>query len=977
MLLLAQAARGEGHLITLEGEAGIGKTFLLEEALGRAEALGFRCFVGGAEELERHRPFGAASEALGIGRRGRLDDHPGPGEDERRAEIARLLAGPAAGPVDPHYAPAGAGWPRGPEHAPASGTPLLAGAPEAEFRIVDALIDFVEHLCAGGPVVVALEDLQWADPSTLLALNCLGREISRLPAVLITTLRPLPRSVDLQALLESLSARGALRLTLGRLDEASVADLVETILRVPPGPGLLEQLSRAGGNPFFATELVASLQREGAITVEHGVAEVGVAAMPSSLTSAIRRRLSFLSEEGMETLQVASILGSTFSLADLSTIIEREPAALVPYLAAAVQGGVLRTDGRLFTFHHDLIREALYTGMTHAVRHALHLSAAHALAEVGLPPEEVAEHVVRGASPGDLHAVEWLRTAARQAGTRSPAIAVELLARALEIAPAGPAAASIRDITLADLALALLSSGRLGEAEEICRRTLAQDHDPRVEGAMWLCLVQTYVGEGRLAESLLAIEEAVASPALTERERARLWAWASTCRVIIWDLDGAAATAELALGASRRIEDDLSGTIALAGLAAVQNLRGNFWEALRVTEEALAGARRSRSPEARRLQLTLVHTLMLVDVDRVEDAQQALRRGRVARERRGARWNLASYHFVSSLGRFWSGEWDEAIAQFDSAMDFAEEIVVRQGELAGHAVRSMIALHRGDLATAEREATAAEEDAVTSGPQWRPDWMMWARALLLEAQGRDGEALRMLSKAWELCSGAGVVAEYPVIGPDLVRLAVEAGERILAEEVAGAVETLAATANVASVTGAALRCRGLVDGDPAVLLEAVHAYRRSPRRRELALTCEDAAVALGAGGRSAMGRPLAEEALETYRGLEAHRDIARALSRLRGTGVRTGSAPQRAPERPRTSFGWGAVTRSEVKVAALVAEGLSNPEIARRLFISRRTVQSHVSHCLEKLGLSSRVELAVETARWHALRGGDGPDLES
>jgi DNA-binding NarL/FixJ family response regulator len=412
-----------------------------------------------------------------------------------------------------------------------------------------------------------------------------------------------------------------------------------------------------------------------------------------------------------------------------------------------------------------------------------------------------------------------------------------------------------------------------------------------------------------------------------------------------------------------------------------------------MAEEALAQARRGRSPEARRLQLTLMHTLLLIDVDRIEDAQLALRRGREARERRGARWNLAPYHFVSCIGRFWSGEWDEAIAQFDSAMDFAEEVVVRQGQVVGHAVRSMIALHRGDLAAADRQATAAEEDAQTSGPQWRANWMMWARALVMEAQGNDDAALRMLAKAWEQCSGAGVIAEYPVLGPDLVRMALRGGERFLAEEVTVALEALAARAEVASVKGAALRCRGLLDSDPAALLAAVAAYRFSPRRRELALACEEAAVALTAHGKGSDARPLAEEALEAYRSLDARRDAARALSRLRGmdrtedvanrrsdhskpgpgTGAGTTTAPGAGtgagtmPE----GGGWENLTKAEAKVAELVAEGLSNPDIARRLFISRRTVQSHVSHALEKLGLSSRVELAVKRARWQAPGGTD------
>jgi DNA-binding CsgD family transcriptional regulator len=259
--------------------------------------------------------------------------------------------------------------------------------------------------------------------------------------------------------------------------------------------------------------------------------------------------------------------------------------------------------------------------------------------------------------------------------------------------------------------------------------------------------------------------------------------------------------------------------------------------------------------------------------------------------------------------------------------------------------------------------------------------MMWARALVTEAQGRSDDALRTLTKAWEQCSGAGVVAEYPVLGPDLVRMALRGGERLLAEEVTVALEGLAETAEVASVKGAALRCRGLLDADPAALLGAVAAYRLSPRRRELAFACEDAAVALIADGRGTDARPLADEALGTYRALDARRDIARALRRLRGvahpeavkeaTGEGTGTGRTDRSKPGSGAGAWESLTKAEIKVADMVAEGLSNPEIARRLFISRRTVQTHVSHALEKLGLSSRVELAVERARWHA-RGGRG-----
>ena len=938
LLSVVQRASGGGQIVTLEGEAGIGKTSLLQELLDRAARQGFRAFAGGADELERHRPFGAISECLGLGRRGQPANGLLSGEEERRARIAQLLSG----------APAGAG---------AMAPPVLPEAPDVQFRIVDALADLVEHLCAAGPIILAIEDLQWADPSSLLALARLAREIPALPVALVCTRRPQPRSVHLAAFLGDLRTVGAHAFSLDRLDGDAVAALVGA----RPGPGLLAHIARAGGNPFFATELVASLQREGAIRYDGGEAEVaaGPGAVPASLTTTIRRRLSFLPDRAMQMLQVASVLGSSFAVADLAAVLERPPADLAPELGAAVAAGVLREQGRTFTFGHDLIREALYSGMPGALRHALHLSAARALAEVGLPPEEVAEHVVRGAAPGDLAAVAWLRSAAQQAATRSPGIAAELCQRALEIALAGAGAPELRDETVTDLALYLLSSGRLRDAERICRTTLGRDHAPAIGGRLRLCLVQALVGQGRLADCLAEIDAAAASPGIGDRERARLWAWASTCRIIIWDVPRATQDAHRALAACREIGDELGETIALAGLAALANLSGDLQGALRLADEALAGARRSRSAEARRLQLTLMHSLLLIDVDRLDDAQLALRRGRVARERRGARWNLASYHFVSAIGRFWSGEWDEAIAQFDTAMDFSEGMIVRQGQLVGHALRSMIALHRGDLATADREAAAAEADLESAGPQWRPDWMLLARALILEAGGAAPAALRLLAKAWETCEAGGAVAEYPVIGPDLVRLAVGCGESILAEEVTASLEALAARAGVASVDGAALRCRHLVGGSLAPALAAIAAYRRSPRRRELALACEDAARALATVGRRDEARGHAVEAIEIFGALDARRDLARAQLLLPSDPA----AGDGRPRAPRPAFGWKSLTRSEMAVAALVADGLSNPEIAERLFISRRTAQSHVSHALEKLGLSSRVELAVAARR--------------
>jgi DNA-binding CsgD family transcriptional regulator len=243
-----------------------------------------------------------------------------------------------------------------------------------------------------------------------------------------------------------------------------------------------------------------------------------------------------------------------------------------------------------------------------------------------------------------------------------------------------------------------------------------------------------------------------------------------------------------------------------------------------------------------------------------------------------------------------------------------------------------------------------------------------ARALLLEAEGADRQALATLAGAWDLCARSGFAIEYPVLGADLVRLALAAGEPARAEEAAAAVAEVAARRDAPSLAGAALRCRGLLDDDPEVLGDAVDAYRRAPRPLELALAAEDAAAALVRRGRPGAAVPLLRQALELHERLEAARDAARVEAGLRALGVRRG---RRGPRR-RPQLGWDSLTPTERQVVDLVAEGLSNPQIGERLYVSPRTVQTHVAHVFTKLGVASRAQLAAEAARRRPARSPGG-----
>jgi DNA-binding CsgD family transcriptional regulator len=191
-----------------------------------------------------------------------------------------------------------------------------------------------------------------------------------------------------------------------------------------------------------------------------------------------------------------------------------------------------------------------------------------------------------------------------------------------------------------------------------------------------------------------------------------------------------------------------------------------------------------------------------------------------------------------------------------------------------------------------------------------------------------------------------------------VRLAVGLGRDELARAVTAELEEGARRTSAASATGAALLCRGLVEGDPELALNAVARYRDTPLKPELAACCEAAAVLLAEVDRRDEAVALRREAATIYADITASGDASRVGAGLCELGVR-----HTRTRLGRPTFGWESLTPVETDVSRLVAEGLSNPEIGARLYISRRTVETHLSHVFRKLGLTGRTHLAAEFAR--------------
>jgi DNA-binding CsgD family transcriptional regulator len=925
--VLEEVPHGPGRLVLIEGEAGIGKTAFLQEVLRRAEARGFQVFTAGVGELDRDLPFGAMATALQIGRGS---------ADPSRREIADLLSG---------------------EGSLGVALSSLSEIPGVRFRVLEAVLALIERLALSAPVALAIEDLHWADPSTLLCLDHLARQLPYISMVLVGTARPPPQATELRRILDQLVAGDGEHIALARLDEESVAELVQRVVGLPPGPSLLGAIQDAGGNPLYVREFLSALDQEGGIEPSNGLAELRVRSFPPSLRLVILKQLGTLSRDALDVLRVASVLGSTFSAGDLAIVLGKESSALLIPLDECVQAGVLGEAGEHLTFRHELVREAIYSDLTSPMRAALHSQAAAALARVGAPATQVASHLVLGTRPpGDRTAAEWLARAAREAGPGAPDIAVELLQRAVGLLPSPD---HVRDGLVVELAKALLLAGRWEDAEDLTRQMLAGEHDLSVDPELRFVLARSLNVAGRMAEAADEMARAAEDPSASDEVKTRLLAESALNRVMAGILPGSEAMAEDARARAARTGDRVAVGASLSASCGAAYFQGYLEEAVSFGREAVLAADETTVREWAAPPPSLYLGVVLIEADQVDEAQGVLRTGRSMADRVAPHHMRHPFHLALGLGQIQVGEWDDAIAEIETALSLMDETGAWSGSVFGRSAVGLVALHRGDLQSAGVHLTEAERDFAAVGPQFLADWMWWVRALLHEALDEPEQGLRVLNEAWEMCVGVGLVSELRLLGPDLVRLTLVHGDAGRAGSIAKAVEEAASLAHVSSLEGAALRCRGLVDRDPDVLLASVAAYRRSPRRLERALTSEDAATMLAERGRSDEAIGLLGEAVDVYEHLGAVRDVARADAALRSLGVRRG----RRGSRRRPATGWDSLTPTERKVVRLAAEGLTNAQIGEQLFISRRTVETHLSHVFGKVGVSSRVQLATEASR--------------
>ncbi|MBW4720281.1 BTAD domain-containing putative transcriptional regulator [Saccharothrix obliqua] len=842
--LIADLTAGRGGALWVEGEMGIGKSTLLDVALARAAAAGFPVAHAVADELSPRFPLRPALDCLGVDVRS---------PDPRRAEAARELR----------------------DRRPASGSVFAGADPTAQA--VDRLVALVEELCGDGPLVLALDDVQWADEDSVELWRRLVASTRRLPLLLIAAARPVPRHGGVTRLRRDVE-RGGVVLDLAPLSDAAVAGVVAALVGGEPGPVLRRIATWAGGNPLYAREVAETLVRERAIRYDTGLADVSPDVLdrtPPSLVSAVADRLDFVSAPTREVLRFAALLGGEFAVGDLSLVLDRPVPALLPAFTEAIAAGVLRDAGPRVAFRHPVLRQALYERTPPPVRTALHRQAAQALARVDAPAERVAGQLLAISDEIGAWAVPWLVARAPTLVHRAPLVAVELLHRCIRSADGQD---DRYPVLTAYLGTALFRIGHDAEAEEQTRRALPRLRDPdRIAEARWT-LAYVPFRASRPRDALEALDEALADPVLTDTWRARLLSLrALVQRAGVGELDASAASARLAIEAGRRAGDPFAIGQALEVLWQVDVVRRDYVRAVGYLDQALEVVGTDQGFTDLRLVLLDNRVFTLQCLDRLTEATDTLRQAFAVA---GPGTPVAGLHLGAAVHQFWLGGWDEAVGRLDQLLADDPELTgfgLREGgPVLLHGVAALIAVHRDDdVRLRAHLAAGGELPLVTVAYLENCDFLLAAQATAAARAGDHPGAVRLLGGMLDAARAVETTLRHQWL-PELVRMALHCGDRAAARDAVEACEEEAGReTSVARAAAAARRCRCLFDEDPDGLLDVAAHYRSVGRTYELAQTLEDGAVLLERRGRGAEAADTRREAVALYRGLGAAWDVRR------------------------------------------------------------------------------------------------------
>lgn len=894
----SELARGRGRVVAVEGSAGMGKTALLGEHARSARQDGVAVLWAHGTEVDQIRPFGCLLDVLGS----RLN-HPDPAH--RRVAEAVVASARADYTIDTFQFESTSSW---------------------RLPVQEAIVDLFEEMLDRSPVLLVVDDVQWADTGTLGTMLALSRRCGARPMELAWTLR----SSLSHEVLDQITDRSGGRLVRIQVGPLRVADSLMLGAELL-GQRLDEQqkarLSRAGGNPFFI-RAVAGHGAEGATANEAILGWIG--RLPNATG---------------EVLSIASILGSSFDAGVLAALTDRSPGELVELLQPAVAAGLLQTgDAGRYRFEHDLIRSALEEDLPRSVFRALEREAAKVLQKAGADPGVVAHHLARGAHFGDEVAAEQIRSACVRVVRHDAPSAVDLLGVAVSLCAPGShtwAAAT------ADRVIALQWAGRGAEALDLANSAISQPMSKSETARLRIARATRFGLVNDLRTSAEEYRMLAYDAEIEPQVRAQVLAELATLEA--WGLDRTQGRkhAQEAIGLAQICRAPRAELQAICSLSTMALFDGEVREAISYGREAVL---RGRSFPGLSPPRELYLGMALANADEINEGAIWMNRGQAAADAVSDLWQVSRYQLARMGLSLNTGDWDVTMAEAEAVIALHEDTGMASGMPQAPATAGIVALRRGDSDDhVTRFRALAAASAMAGAETTGLFCFAWLEALIAEREGRLDDAVGTLQFVFDSVGNPAPLTQL-WLAPDLIRMLLATNDHVRASSVARQIAPCANRAGAASALGAARLCEGLVraatapgmaGGAAEVLRESADLLRAARWKPMLLAALE----ALGDAGGDALVQG-ERRRLQSEMGIhirESEGTIAEA----------SGGARRATGRRPIDTL-----TPTERTIASLVAEGLANPHIAVRLGVSKRTVEYHLSNIYPKLGVATRVALA-------------------
>jgi DNA-binding CsgD family transcriptional regulator len=906
------AVAGFGSVLLVEGAAGIGKTRLLAHACDRAAAAGMTVLTARAAEYEDGYAWGVVTQLF--------DSELRSSSGGTREDAATLAARALIQPERPRD--------------------------EDAYAVLHGLYWLTADIAQRAPLLLAIDDLQWADPPSQRFLAHLARRLGDLGVLLAVTVRE-PRSATVQdkALTAALAAEpGVLTVRPAALSAAGSARLVAAELGGDPSAAFLAACHElTGGNPLLLRGLLTALAAEGIGGTDADVPHLR-RLTPDSVSRHVLLRLGRMPAAVLAAARAVAVLGTSATTARAARLAELDDAACAEAIGVLMAEHLVEGDRQL-RFVYPLVRSAIYQDQAPPVRQQWHKRAARLLAAEGASPAEMTAHLLASAASGDPWLTDQLRRAAADArGRGAPEVAAQCLERAL----AEPPPAAARADVLYELGAARTFHSPASAVEHLSEALELTDGWPR-RGEIALALSEALALSGRFADAVTTVQSALAESGDGQADRIVASLQAVLLNIARWDLSTREVTrplvAELLARADAgdpldpQLHANLAMELTVAGTDRTGALR-HAREAVRATS-SLMSLTSTALPEA---------VLVMSYADASGEAWHGVRGWQeLARQRARPLATAISASIAAHLA-VRDGDIRQALAFGEQALATADSWVAILA--TAFLVPALV-----DAGETGRALALLAEHGLSEGdllPVFPFNVAQYARGCLRAATGDHEAAVTDLLGLGAVATSWGIVNPAAIPWRSAAALSHSAlGDSEAARRLAGEEIGLARRWGAAREIGVALRAAGLAEGGERgieLLTEAVIVLRGSTARLELARALLDLGAAHRRAGARGTARDLLRESLDLAHGLGGHALAGRARDEL----VAAGGRPRRDAIRGRDSL-----TPSELRVAELAAAGRTNRQIAQALFVTQRTVENHLTSTYAKLGITARPELGA------------------